>query len=123
MSCTACRYFDDLFEDGYVEFADRSAAVLSLADSDHGRDVVWDHLVENWRANNTVPAGSVLIFGVLSIRNHLIILISFRVSKASVLNAVVSGFASEADQLEVSNSSLINQISFYFIFLLQIKVH
>jgi aminopeptidase N len=76
------QYFDDLFEPGYVEFADRSAAVLSLADSDHGRDVVWDHLVENWRANNTVPVG---------------------VTKASVLNAVVSGFASEADQLEFTN--------------------
>ncbi|ELU05921.1 hypothetical protein CAPTEDRAFT_195049 [Capitella teleta] len=73
-------YLEDLFDDDFVGLADKSAAMLSLADSIEGRWVVWDHFVENWR-NETVPA------------------VPLGVSRAAILHTVVEGFASEADQL------------------------
>jgi aminopeptidase N len=75
-------YLENLFVDDYVDDADVELAMVWLADSEDGRDVVWHHLVDHWRDEDCVPEG---------------------VNKELILDTVVSGFASEQDQLEFTN--------------------
>ena len=57
-SCPA-RYVEMTFDPAQIDPSDASAAMLSLARSEAGRDVVWNHLMDNWK-NNTVPPGYIL---------------------------------------------------------------
>ncbi|ELU05920.1 hypothetical protein CAPTEDRAFT_195048 [Capitella teleta] len=72
-------YLVNLYDDDFVGLADKSAAMESLASSITGRDVVWEHLRQNWR-KEPVPSG---------------------VSSSVIFHTVVEGFASEADELEL----------------------
>ncbi|ELU05917.1 hypothetical protein CAPTEDRAFT_195045 [Capitella teleta] len=72
------KYLDDLFEEDFIEQADLTRAMQSLAGSVAGRDVVWDHLMQNWDTAGVVPSG---------------------VSRASILYTVLEGFASEVDSV------------------------